>query len=130
MANLNFNKVILGGRLTATPELRQTTNAIFVASFTIAISRKGSDQTDFIDCMAWRGTAEFITKYFQKGSSICVVGSLQKQEWTDKDGNKRYTVRVVVDEANFVDSKREADVLPEINPQGLEEIGNDDVLPF
>ena len=112
MANFNFNKVILGGRLTADPELKMTGSGIPVTSFTIAINRhyqsksqEGGQQADFIDVTAWRGNAEFITRYFKRGSSICVTGSLQKRTWTDQQGNKRYSTEVIVDEVFFVDSK-------------------------
>lgn len=109
MANLNLNKVILGGRLTADVELKTTPSGVSVCSFSIAVNRKGKEaQTDFLDCQAWRQTAEFISRYFRKGSSICIVGSLQKREWRDKDGNKRYATEIVVDEAMFVDSKSES----------------------
>ncbi len=115
MANFNFNKVILGGRLTADPELRQTQSGIAVTSFSIAISRRtakgaeSAEQTaDFINCVAWRATAEFITKFFRKGSSICVTGSLQTRNWTDANGQKRYATEVLIDEANFVDSKSDS----------------------
>ena len=110
-ANFNFNKVILGGRLTADPELKATQSGVSVLSFTVAVNRKyqkeGEAQTDFINCVAWRQTAEFITKFFRKGSSISVVGSVQTRSWTDNDGNKRYATDIVVDEAYFVDSKGE-----------------------
>lgn len=106
MANLNLNKVIIGGRLTADVEQKATPNGVAVAQFSIAVNRKGKDaQTDFINCVAWRGTAEFVSKYFRKGSSICVVGSLQNRSWTDKDGGKRYATEIIADEVNFVDSK-------------------------
>ncbi len=116
MANFNFNKVILGGRLTADPELRQTPTGISVTSFTIAVSRRtskaaeGQEQptADFINCVAWRATAEFITKFFKKGSSICVTGSIQTRSWTDQQGQKRYSTDVLVDEAHFVDSKNDS----------------------
>ena len=112
MANFNFNKVILGGRLTADVELKQTQSGISVCSFSLAVNRKvAKDQeqkTDFIDCTAWRQTAEFISRYFKKGSSLCIVGNLQKREWTDNNGNKRYATDVIVDEAMFVDSKNES----------------------
>lgn len=115
MANFNFNKVILGGRLTADPELKTTPNGIVVTSFSIAVNRRYSkssegqanQQSDFINCVAWRTQAEFITRYFKKGSSICVTGSLQTRSWNDQQGNKRYATEVVVDEVNFVDSKGE-----------------------
>ena len=114
MANFNFNKVILGGRLTADPELKTTPSGIPVTSFTIAVNRRFSkansdeQQADFINATAWRQTAEFITRYFRRASSICVVGSIQKRSWTDQQGNKRYTTEVLVDEAMFVDAKSES----------------------
>ncbi len=112
MASLNLNKVILAGHLTATPELRQTPNGVSVASFSIAVNRrmgKGADgQTqnavDFFNIVAWRNQAEFITRYFKKGSAICVTGSLQTRSWTDQQGNKRNATDIVVDEAFFVDN--------------------------
>ena len=113
MANFNFNKVILGGRLTADPELKTTTNGIVVTSFSIAVNRRGartdgqSQQSDFFNCTAWRTTAEFITRYFKKGSSICITGTLQNRTWNDQQGNKRYATDIVVDEVHFVDSKGE-----------------------
>lgn len=107
-ANMNLNKVILGGRLTATPELKQTPNGVSVCSFAIAVKRKGKDaQTDFIDCQAWRQTAEFIAKFFQKGSAICVCGSIQKRAWKDKNGENRYATEVIVYEALFVEGKND-----------------------
>jgi len=115
MANFNFNKVILGGRLTADPELKTTTSGIVVTSFSIAVTRRfaknaegqANQQSDFINCVAWRNQAEFITRYFRKGSSICITGSLQTRTWTDQQNNNRYVTEVVVDEVNFVDSKSE-----------------------
>lgn len=152
MANFNFNKVILGGRLTADPELKTTTSGLPVTSFTVAVNRRHSGkeadkpQTDFINCTAWRQTAEFITRYFRKSSSICVVGTIQVRSWTDTQGAKRYATEVVVDEAMFVDSKNdtgssgvgnqsEPTYMPEsyTNPASsprLEEITDDDDLPF
>ena len=112
MASLNLNKVVLAGHLTATPELRQTPNGVSVASFSIAVNRrvgKGADgqaqnAVDFFNLVAWRNTAEFITRYFKKGSAICVTGSIQNRTWTDQQGNKRYATDIVVDEAFFVDN--------------------------
>lgn len=125
MANLNLNKVILGGRLTADPELKTTGSGVSVLSFSLAINRKvGKDkepQTDFINCQAWRQTAEFISRYFKKGSSICIVGSIQVRSWEDQNGQKRYATEVVVDEAMFVDSKSEA--------QGAETAGGGSFIP-
>lgn len=112
MANFNLNKVILGGRMCADPELKTTPSGISVTSFSIAVNRshKGKDgevQADFISVTAWRGTAEFICRYFKKGSSICVVGSIQTRTWTDGQGAKRYATEVVAEEAYFVDSKND-----------------------
>ena len=114
MSNFNFNHITLGGRLTATPELKSTTNGTTVCAFTVAVNRRGAkDQTtDFINCTAWKGTAEFISKYYTKGSSICVVGSLQVRSYTDKDGNKRTATDVLVESAHFVDGKGDNVVVP------------------
>ncbi|MBQ7380963.1 MAG: single-stranded DNA-binding protein [Clostridia bacterium] len=116
MANLNLNKVVLAGRLTAEPELKQTQSGISVLSFSIAVNRRyvkstdgqqAQQQTDFINLVAWRQTAEFISRFFHQGSSICVTGSIQVRPWQDQQGQKRYSTEVVVDEAMFVDSKGE-----------------------
>ena len=105
---MNLNKVILAGRLTADPELKTTPSGLSVTSFTVAVDRRfGKDkQTDFINCVAWRQTAEFITKYFVKGSAICIVGSIQTRKYTDKNGNNRTAVEVLADEATFVESRK------------------------
>ncbi len=115
MANFNFNKVILGGRLTADPELKTTPSGISVTSFTIAVNRRygaksGTEepQADFFNVTAWRQTAEFITRYFRKASSICVMGSIQTRTWTDQQGMKRFATEIVADEAFFVDAKSES----------------------
>lgn len=133
MANFNFNKVIIGGRLTADVELKTTTSGLSVCAFSVAVNRKGKDaQTDFIDVVAWRQTAEFISKYFRKGSSICIVGSLQKREWTDKNGQKRYATEVIAEEASFVDSKNDsasAETPNTVEPH-FETLGENDDLPF
>lgn len=111
MANFNFNKVTLGGRLCADPELRETANKTAVCSARIAVTRKtyGDSEpvTDFINIVAWRAGAEFLAKYFKKGSSICVTGSIITGCYEDKDGNTRYTTDVQVDEIYFVDSKKD-----------------------
>ena len=130
MANFNFNKIILGGRLTADVELKQSPSGVPVCTFTIAVARKSNKkETDFINCIAWRSTAEFITRYFSKGQAICVVGSLQVRTWTDNQGNKRVSTEVVADEANFVESKggeaNNAEPTTEVEP-----LINDDDLPF
>ena len=105
-----LNKVILMGRLTADPELKQTPNGVSVTSFTLAVERnyapQGTErQTDFINCVAWRQTAEFISKYFGKGRMMAAEGSLQVRNYTDKNDNKRQAVEVIVDQAYFADSK-------------------------
>ena len=105
-----LNKAILMGRLTRDPELRYTQNNIPVVSFSIAVDRnysKGQErQTDFIDIVAWRRTAEFVSQWFSKGSMIVVVGSIQSRRWQDKDGNNRTSIEVVADEVQFGESKR------------------------
>lgn len=116
MANFNFNKVILGGRLTADPELKTTPSGISVTSFTVAVNRRfggkaGEEaQADFFNVTAWRQTAEFITRYFRKASSICVVGTIQTRTWTDQQGQKRFATEIVADEAYFVDAKSESPI--------------------
>ncbi len=108
-----MNKVILMGRLTRDVEMRQTPNGVSVARFTIAVdrrfrSRDGQQQTDFITCVAWRQTAEFIGRFFGKGRMIAVVGSIQSRSWDGQDGAKHYATEVVVDEAYFTGSKAES----------------------
>lgn len=137
MANFNLNKVILGGRLTADPELKQTPQGVSVTSFSVAINRRGKEQqTDFINCVAWRQTAEIICRFFKKGSSICIVGNIQVRTWNDNNGNKRYATEVVADEVHFVDSRDEQSAAPGVPtfataqaPQ-FEEISPEDDLPF
>ena len=110
-----LNHITIMGRLTRDPELRRTGSGIAVASFTVAVDRDfggrdgGEKETDFIDCVAWRQTGEFVSKYFTKGRMIVVSGRLQIRSWTDKDGNKRRTAEVVADNCYFGDSKREGD---------------------
>ena len=156
MASLNLNKVILAGHLTATPELRQTPNGVSVTSFTIAINRRFSRSADgaqgannanvdFINCVAWRNTADFVTRYFKKGSAICISGSIQTRSWTDQQGAKRYATEVLADEANFVESNGQgggfagADSFEQPAPQfssapaaeaHFEDMSNEDDLPF
>lgn len=111
MANFNFNKVILGGRLTADPKLKTTPSGVSVTSFSLAVNKppRNGEAGDplFLNCTAWRQTAEFITRYFRRASSICVVGSLAENRWTDKNGIARKENFVQVDEAFFVDAKSE-----------------------
>ena len=154
MANFNFNKVILGGRLTADPELKTTQSGIAVVSFSIAVNRRFSrnaaqqNETDFFNVTAWRQTAEFVSRYFRKGSSICVVGTIQNSTWTDQQGAKHYRTDIVADEVMFVDSRSESGntfggddsdafggSTPSFStPAGVapkfEEIKTDDDLPF
>ena len=107
-----LNHITIMGRLTRDPELRRTGSGVAVASFTVAVDRdfgkneNGEKETDFIDCVAWRQTGEFVSKYFTKGSMIVVSGRLQVRSWTDKDGNKRRTAEVVADNCYFGESKR------------------------
>ena len=107
--------ITIMGRLTRDPELRRTGSGVAVASFTVAVDRDfggrdgGEKETDFIDCVAWRQTGEFVSKYFTKGRMIVVSGRLQIRSWTDKDGNKRRTAEVVADNCYFGDSKRDGD---------------------
>ncbi len=110
-----LNHIVIMGRLTRDPELRRTGSGIAVASFTVAVDRDfggrdgGERETDFIDCVAWRQTGEFVSKYFTKGSMIVVSGRLQIRNWTDKDGGKRRSAEVVADNVYFGESKRSSD---------------------
>lgn len=145
-----LNNVVIMGRLTADPELRQTATGIEVTSFSVAIdrsyARQGEErQTDFINCVAWRQTAKFISTYFHKGSMIALTGSLQSRNYEDKNGNKRTAIEVVVGSASFCGSKSESNTVSGAgNSQynapapsyatgdngDFEEIQNDDDLPF
>ena len=108
-----LNHITIMGRLTRDPELRRTGSGIAVASFTVAVDRDfggrdgGEKETDFIDCVAWRQTGEFVSKYFTKGRMIVVSGRLQIKSWNDKDGNKRRSAEVVAENVYFGDSKKE-----------------------
>ena len=135
--SLNLNKVILGGRITADIELKQTTEGTSVVQFNLAINRKyvkeGEKSADFISCVAWRATAEFISRHFKKGSPICVIGSIQTRNWTDNKGQKRYATEVVVDEALFVASSGAESRAPQYtnaSPAKFEDIETDDDVPF
>ena len=107
-----LNHITIMGRLTRDPELRRTGSGVAVASFTVAVDRdfSGKDsnekETDFIDCVAWRHTGEFVSKYFTKGRMIVVSGRLQIRNWTDKEGNKRRSAEVIADNCYFGDSKK------------------------
>ena len=150
----SFNKVILIGNMVADPELRATPNGVNVCSFRIAVGRRyvkagEQQQTDFIDIVAWRQQAEFVTKYFSKGKPILVCGAIQSRNWEDKEGNKRTTVEVIADEVSFVERKSTSDSFASGVASGdpgpaappaystsyesapkFEEISADDDLPF
>ena len=110
-----LNHITIMGRLTRDPELRRTGSGIAVASFSLAVDRDysprdgGERETDFIDCVAWRQTGEFVSKYFTKGRMAVVSGRLQIRNWTDKDGNKRRSAEVVADNVYFGDSRRDGE---------------------
>ena len=143
-----MNKVILMGRLTRDPEMRQTQNGTSVCSFSIAVNRRfakdGQQNADFINCTAWRQQAEFICKYFGKGAMISVVGNLQSRSWENQEGKKQYATDVVVDEVYFTGSKTEShtstdggfsvqekDPFADIDTMGFQAIdGSEDDLPF
>ena len=123
-----MNKAIIVGNLTKDPEQRTTANGTAVTSFTVAVRRRykdadGNYQADFINCVAWRGTAEFIAKHFTKGLKIGVIGTIQTRTYDDQNGNRRYVTEVVVDEAEFVTSKAQntGGKQQEAVPDGLEE---------
>jgi len=110
-----LNHITIMGRLTRDPELRRTGSGVAVTSFSLAVDRDfspkdgGERETDFIDCVAWRQTGEFVSKYFTKGRMAVVSGRLQIRNWTDKDGNKRRTAEVIADNVYFGDSRRDGD---------------------
>lgn len=151
----SFNKVILMGRLTHDPELKQSSSGTSVTSFNLAVDRRytkeGQEkQTDFITIVAWRNTAEFICKYFTKGAAMLVCGELQTRSWTDNEGNKRYATEVVASEVNFCEAKKSSEgtslpqtangsqgkfeppaYIPDAYTQpNFESVGSDDDLPF
>ena len=106
-----MNKCMLMGRLTREPEMRQTPNGVAVARFAIAVQRRfakeGQQQADFIECVAWRQTAEFLCRYFHKGSMVAIVGSIQSRSWEDQNKQKRYATEVVADEVHFTGEKQQ-----------------------
>ena len=153
--SLNLNKVILAGRITADPELKQTPSGVSLVTFSLAVNRRfgsrdGQNQqpeADFFRITAWRNTAEFIAKYFRKGSAICICGSIQNRSWTDQNGQERYVTDIIAEEANFVESRNTQDGQPAYgateaysapaysspaqgNAPKFEEIKTDDDLPF
>lgn len=140
-----FNLVVLTGRLTADPELRYTANNTPVTSFSIAVNRRykagEESQADFINIVAWRQTAEFITKYFSKGSMIGIEGSIQTRKYTDKEGKNRTAFEVIANNVQFVESKKDGgssaggDIAPSFSNAGSNEFveidnAGDDDLPF
>lgn len=134
-----LNRIIVMGRITRDPELRRTNSGTAVASFTVAVDRdfksqSGEKETDFIDVVAWRNTAEFVSKYFSKGRMAVVEGRLQIRDWTDKDGNKRRSAEIVADSVYFGDSKRDGGDNPAgyapAPSGGFSEIEDDGNLPF
>jgi single-strand DNA-binding protein len=139
-----MNKAILMGRLTRDPELKYTGSQVPVISFTLAVDRRfknssGERQADFISCVAWRQTAEFIGKYFHKGSKLGAIGNIQTRSWDDQDGKKHFATEVVVDEVYFVESKQSdgggsyqaQQTAPAAQPQGEPLPDADDTsLPF
>ncbi|MBQ8808589.1 MAG: single-stranded DNA-binding protein [Clostridia bacterium] len=141
-----LNKVILMGRFTRDPELRSTPQGISTCSFSIAVDRNfvrpGEERkADFINCVAWRQTAEFISKYFKKGSMVALEGSIQTRSWDDQDGKKRYATDVVVSQVYFAESKRDSqssgadDSFAAVSdfgslPEPISPMGTDDDLPF
>ncbi|MBQ6864066.1 MAG: single-stranded DNA-binding protein [Clostridia bacterium] len=140
-----LNTAIIMGRLTADPELRTTSSGLSVTSFTVAVDRRfarsGEDkQTDFINVVAWRQTADFVSKYFQKGSMIAVQGSIQTRSYEDKNGNKRTAVEIVADNVSFCGSKAESGTggargtapaaYQNAGSEDFSELAGEDDLPF
>lgn len=146
----DLNKVILMGHITADPELKQTPSGVSVCSFSIGVNRRyskaeqGQQSVDFINIVAWRQQAEFVSRYFKKGSSIVICGSIQTRNWTDNNGQKRYATEVVADEVSFgssggkaTEAKNETPTQPYMptgystqNSMNFEEIPGDEKLPF
>lgn len=124
-----LNQITIMGRLTRDPEVRYTKSSTPVASFTLAVERDfGEKETDFIDCVAWKAAADFVSKYFHKGSMAVVTGSLQIRDWQDKEGNKRRTAEVIARNIYFGESKKTSS---DASAPVMEELPNDDGdLPF
>lgn len=143
---ININKIIIGGRLTRDPELKTTSTGVSVCNFSVAVGRKAARDeeriTDFFDCVAWRGTAETVARYFKKGSSIVVDGSVRKRTWESKDGKEHSAIEVQVNDITFVDSKNDKPEQPqfeditdapsfdEVQGAKLEEADPGEELPF
>ena len=133
MANFSFNKVILGGRLTADPELKTTQAGISVCSFSVAVNRRtkpGEEQkADFFNVTAWRGTGEMVARFYHKGSSICIIGAIQNNTWTDKEGQKHYRTDIISEDVYFVDSRSDQSQASPAAPHWTE-VNADEGLPF
>ena len=130
-----INNVVLVGRLTADPELKKTQNDVAVVTFTVAANRKfknaqGEYETDYINCVAWRKSAELLAQYFAKGDRIGVTGSLQSRSYEDKAGIRRYITEVVVDNISFIDSKSERHQRSDQGDRGEDTVPDDTSLPF
>lgn len=132
-----LNRIVLMGRLTRKPELRRTQSGVAVTSFSLAVERDykdadGNRETDFIDVVAWRSTAEFAAKYLDKGRMAAVTGSLQVRSWQDKEGNKRRSMEVLADSIYFADSKREEPTGRgvDVSADDFQEVEDDGDLPF
>lgn len=132
----SFNKTILIGNLTADPELKQTTSGVSVCRFSIGVARKlDKDVSDFFNIVAWRASAEFVSKYFRKGNPILVLGSLQNRSY-EKNGQKMYVTEIIADEVTFVEKKNDdpyvSNAVPSapVAPPKFEEVENDESLPF
>ena len=139
-----LNHITIMGRLTKDPELRRTQSGTSVTSFSLAVDRdfksqSGEKETDFIECVAWKNTAEFVSKYFQKGRMAVVSGRLQLRDWTDKEGTKRRSAEIIADNVYFADSKQDQKQESKqdyfnsphsIVNQEFAEIGEDENFPF
>ena len=131
--SLNLNKVILAGRIVAEPELKQTPSGASVCSIRIAVNRRfqsrdaqQQNEADFFNVTAWQNTAEFIAKYFRKGSAICICGRIQNRTWVDQTGQKRYMTDIIAEEANFVESRNAQDGMPMGMPGSMTGMGAPD----
>ena len=132
-----FNHIAVMGRLARDPEIRRTASGLACSNFSLAVERDipnketGSRETDFIDCVAWRNTAEFVSKFFSKGSMAVVSGRLQIRSWEDKNGNKRRTAEIVADNIYFGSSKKDAPAASAPAPAtDFPELDDDEMLPF
>lgn len=127
---MSLNTITVMGRITKDIELRRTNTGTPVASFTVAVDRDfDKGKTDFIECVAWKNTAEFAAKYFSKGSKAVVTGSLQMRDWEDKNGNKRRSAEIVVGSMYFADSKKESGYSALVAPE-MDEIEDDGDVPL